>query len=109
MVFFESKLKFKRFNFFGRYNAQLTEKTSLLLSGSYFSSSWNASGQLPLRAIEKGLLSRYGSLDDSEGGIASRINANIILDTKFSENQSWKNQLYYSKNIFDLFSNFTFL
>ncbi|MFK7031211.1 TonB-dependent receptor domain-containing protein [Flavobacterium oreochromis] len=106
--FFESKLRFKRFNFFGRYNAQLTEKTSLLLSGSYFSSSWNASGQLPLRAIEKGLLSRYGSLDDSEGGIASRINANIILDTKFSENQSWKNQLYYSKNIFDLFSNFTF-
>ncbi|WP_164849069.1 TonB-dependent receptor domain-containing protein [Flavobacterium columnare] len=106
--FFESKLKFKRFNFFGRYNAQLTNKTALLLSGSYFSSSWNASGQLPLRAIEKGTLSRYGSIDDSEGGIASRLNTNLILDTKLNETQSWKNQFYYSKNIFDLFSNFTF-
>ncbi|AMA48901.1 MULTISPECIES: TonB-dependent receptor domain-containing protein [Flavobacterium] len=106
--FFESKLKFKRFNFFGRYNAQLTPKTTLILSGSYFSSTWNASGQLPLRAIEKGTLSRYGAIDDSEGGIASRLNTNVILDTKLKENQSWKNQFYYSKNIFDLFSNFTF-
>lgn len=106
--FFESKLKFKRFNIFGKYNAQITEKTTATLSGSYFSSTWNASGQLPLRAVEDGSISRYGSIDDSEGGITSRLNLNLIFDTKYSEVESWKNQLYYSKNIFDLFSNFTF-
>jgi outer membrane receptor protein involved in Fe transport/(2Fe-2S) ferredoxin len=106
--FFESKLKFKRFNIFGKYNAQLSEKTTATLSSSYFSSNWNASGQLPLRAIEDGSISRYGSIDNSEGGIASRLNVNLLFDTKFGETKSWKNQFYYSKNIFDLFSNFTF-
>jgi (2Fe-2S) ferredoxin len=106
--FFDSKLKFKRFNIFGKYNAQLSDKTTATLSGSYFSSTWNASGQLPLRAIEDGSISRYGSIDDSEGGIASRLNANLLFETKFSEVESWRNQLYYSNNIFDLYSNFTF-
>ncbi|MFV8353316.1 TonB-dependent receptor domain-containing protein [Flavobacterium sp. XS2P14] len=106
--FFDSKLKFKRFNIFGKYNAQLSDKTTATLSGSYFSSTWNASGQLPLRAIEDGSISRYGSIDDSEGGVASRLNANLVFETKFSEVASWRNQLYYTKNIFDLFSNFTF-
>jgi outer membrane receptor protein involved in Fe transport/(2Fe-2S) ferredoxin len=106
--FFDSKLKFKRFNIFGKYNAQLSDKTTATLSGSYFSSTWNASGQLPLRAIEDGSISRYGSIDDSEGGIASRLNANLVFETKISEAASWRNQLYYSKNSFDLYSNFTF-
>lgn len=106
--FFENKLNFKRFNIFGKYNAHLSDKTVLSLSGSHFSSTWDASGQLPLRAIQAGWLSRYGSIDNSEGGITSRTNANFIMDTKLNENQSWKNQLYYTRNVFNLYSNFTF-
>jgi len=106
--FFDSKLKFKRINVFGKYNAQLNDRNLLSFTASYFTSDWDASGQLPLRAVEAGELSRFGSIDDSEGGITSRTNFNLKLNSQINNNASFTNQLYYSKNLFRLFSNFTF-
>lgn len=106
--FFDSKLNFKRINVFGKYNAHLNDKNLLSFSSSYFTSDWNASGQLPLRAIEAKEISRYSSIDNSEGGITSRCNLNLKLNSKLKDNSDFVNQLYYSKNLFQLFSNFTF-
>lgn len=106
--YFINKLHFKRYNIFGKYNARLSSKTNLMFTASTFSSDWDASGQLPLRAVEDGELDRFGSVDPSEGGITSRTNINIKTITQLKNNGAFKNQLYYTKNLFSLFSNFTF-
>lgn len=106
--YFINKLHFKRYNIFGKYNARLSSKTNLMFTASTFSSDWDASGQLPWRAVEMGELPRYGSIDPSEGGITSRTNINLKIFTQLKNNSSFKNQFYYSKNLFSLFSNFTF-
>ena len=100
--------KFSRINLFGKYNLAISPNTQLTASLSAFTSKWNASGQIPERAVDKGLIERFGSIDPSEGGNTQRYNANIILKTKFSSGTSWENQVYYTKNIFSLYSNFTF-
>jgi outer membrane cobalamin receptor len=106
--YFINKLNFKRLNIFAKYNAHISNSTDLSFSASTFNSNWDASGQLPLRAVESGKLDRLGSVDPSEGGSTSRTNINIKTTTTFKDNSTFKNQLYYTKNIFDLYSNFTF-
>ncbi len=99
---------FKRFNIFGKYNLAISKNTQLTVSGSAFSSSWDASGQVPERAVSSGLIDRFGSLDPTEGGETERQNANIQLAHSFANGTLWENQLYFSRYKFNLFSNFTF-
>jgi outer membrane receptor protein involved in Fe transport len=42
------------------------------LTAMYYHGLWNATTDQPERAIEEGLISRYGSLDPSDGGMAQR-------------------------------------
>src|ERR1700689_1783440 len=42
------------------------------LTAMYYHGLWNATTDQPERAIEDGLISRYGSLDPSDGGMAQR-------------------------------------
>ncbi|PSL45476.1 outer membrane receptor protein involved in Fe transport [Chitinophaga niastensis] len=106
--YFDNSQKFKRFNLLGRYNIAVNKNNTLSLIASGFTSSWNASGQVPLRALESGYMTRFGSIDPSEGGKTTRINANLLWDTKISERSALKQQAYYVRNLFDLWSNFTF-
>lgn len=99
---------FNRFNIFGKYNLAISEKTQLTASLSAFTSKWDASGQVPSRAVESGLIDRFGSIDPSEGGNTSRQNANLIIAHHFNRSINWENQLFYSHYRFNLFSNFTF-
>jgi len=105
---FESPQNFSRLNLLGNWNAEITETSSLNLSVSHFSSTWDASGQIPQRAVDDGSITRFGAIDDTEGGTTSRSNA--ILDyKKFLDASSLiKTKVYYSNYNFDLFSNFTF-
>ncbi|MGI8951382.1 MAG: carboxypeptidase-like regulatory domain-containing protein [Chitinophagaceae bacterium] len=99
---------FNRFNLFGKYNLAISRNTQLTASLSGFKSKWDASGQIPTRAVEEGLIDRFGSIDPSEGGHTQRYNANIILAHKFMNGTTWENQIFYTKNIFSLYSDFTF-
>ena len=103
-----SKQKFNRFNFFTKYNLAITEKTSMTALLSAFKSRWDASGQVPQRAIESGLISRFGSIDPTEGGNTERYNASISLTHRYANGTNWETQVFYSRYIFNLFSNFTF-
>jgi outer membrane cobalamin receptor len=99
---------FNRFNLFGKYNLLIKNNTQLTASLSAFKSKWNASGQIPTRAVEEGLIDRFGSIDPNEGGNTERYNSNILLTHNFKNDISWQNQIYYSRYIFNLYSNFTF-
>jgi outer membrane cobalamin receptor len=104
----ENKQNFNRFNFFGKYNAALNDNTSLSFSASAFKSKWYASGQIPGRAVESGLISRFGSLDPTEGGNTERYNANAVIAHQFKNGSSWENQFFFNRYTFKLYSNFTF-
>ncbi|MEP7375421.1 MAG: TonB-dependent receptor [Chitinophagaceae bacterium] len=103
-----NKQNFNRFNLFGKYNLAISAKTQLTVSASGFKSKWDASGQVPERAVIDGTIERFGSIDPSEGGHTERHNANIILSHAFSNSLSLVNQAFFSRNIFSLYSDFTF-
>jgi len=94
----ESKQKFKRYNVFSKYNLKVSDATCFTASASGFSSNWYASGQIPDRAVKQGLISRWGSIDPTEGGNTERYNVNLQSQTRVSNNVSWENQVYYSRS-----------
>jgi hypothetical protein len=99
---------FNRFNLFGKYNLAVSRHTQLTASVSAFKSKWDASGQVPARAVEGGMISRFGSIDPSEGGNTERYNTNLIITHHFAGGSNWENQFFYSRYIFNLYSDFTF-
>lgn len=106
--YFDAPQDFKRLNIMGKYRVTLDDKQILTLSASAFRSSWLASGQVPERAIASGLITRFGAIDPTEGGVTSRVNLNAELSTAINDNLIFKNQVYTSQYDFELYSNFTF-
>lgn len=106
--YFDKKQNFKRYNLFGKYYGKVSPNSYLQGSMSTFDADWSGSGQVPQRAVDMGIISRYGQIDSFEGGHTSRTNFNAILSTYTAGNGLLKNQLYYTKYDFSLFSNFTF-
>jgi len=105
---FDSPQNFNRLNLFGKYNTLLNGRDKLTLTASHFTSSWDASGQVPERAIESGLIDRFGSIDDTEGGFTSRTNLNAQLQRTLENGAIFEANTFYSKYNFELYSNFTF-
>lgn len=105
---FESPQNFNRLNLFGKYNTYLNGKGRVTLTASHFTSSWDASGQIPEREVKNGNITRFGAIDDTEGGTTSRTNFNVQLQKALSEESILKTNVFYSKYNFQLFSNFTF-
>ncbi len=98
---------FHRFNLFGKFHSHLSETAKLSVDISGFSSAWDASGQIPQRAIDSGLIGRFGAIDDLEGGTTGRQNLKLAYETSAS-NSEFLLQAYASRYNFKLFSNFTF-
>lgn len=106
--YFDNPQNFSRFNGMLKYHGKINVHNSLTASVTGFRSKWNASGQIPNRAIEEGIVGFYGAIDPNEGGVTSRYNANVTLLTNLNNGATFRNQLYYSKYFFELYSNFTF-
>ncbi|WP_343672860.1 TonB-dependent receptor [Chitinophaga sp.] len=106
--YFDNPQHFNRFNFFTKYHGQLNTNNWFTLSASTLYSKWNASGQIPDYAVTEGITGFYGELDPDEGGKTTRTNVNAALLTTLSNHDMVKNQLYYTRYTFDLYSNFTF-
>jgi outer membrane cobalamin receptor len=105
---FDSPQNFNRINLFGKYTCVFTDTSKLSITGSQFTSKWDASGQIPQRLIDNGTISRFGAVDNTEGGTTSRTNINVAYTKKIDENTFVKNTFFYSKYQFELYSNFTF-
>lgn len=106
--YFDNPQHFNRLNLVGKYHGHLTPASRLTLTGSTFYSRWNHSGQIPDRAVEQGLIGWFGSIDPSEGGETSRSNMNAELVTLTPAGNVLRNQLFYARYGFELYSNFTF-
>lgn len=99
---------FSRLNIFGKYNLAFNPSTQFTASVSCFSSKWDASGQVPSRAVTEGIIDRFGSIDPSEGGNTNRTNINLQFRHRLNNGMTWENQLWYSNYLFNLYSDFTF-
>ncbi len=106
--YFDSPQDFLRFNGIIKYHGRLNDQNSLSATVTGFSSEWTASGQIPDRAVADGLVGFFGAIDPNEGGKTSRYNANVELLSYWRNGAVVRNQLYYSKYFFELYSNFTF-
>ncbi|MFZ6013698.1 MAG: TonB-dependent receptor [Bacteroidota bacterium] len=106
--YFESSQNLVRFNAQMRCNTELNDRTMLQAGISTFDSHWDASGQVPDRAVASGAISRFGSIDNTEGGNTGRFNAFVKSFHNFRNGAMLENQLYATRYNFSLFSNFTF-
>ncbi len=106
--YFDAPQRFNRINVLAKYNLLVGERKSLIASFSTFSSSWDASGQIPERAVESGQIGRFGAIDPTEGGQTSRTNFSLSYFHNISSRTYTRHQLYYSDYRFELYSNFTF-
>lgn len=104
---FESSQNFNRLNLLGKLNTRIgNDRLSILVST--FKSKWDASGQIPVRAIESGSIGRFGAIDDTEGGETSRQNILIDYTRTISDVSFVQTKAFVSKYDFELYSNFTF-
>ena len=106
--YFDSPQNFHRFNIMGKYNAWFGNQSQLTVLASAFDSKWDASGQVPDRAVKAGIITRFGSIDNSEGGNTNRTNVTIRYNKQWKNNWKTTDQLYFTNYHFNLYSNFTF-
>ena len=104
----ESPQNFNRINLMGKYGLNFEDNSHLSILASHFQSKWDASGQIPQRLVDSGMISRFGSVDDTEGGHTSRTNIALDYTKVIHSNAFLKTRAYYSQYDFELYSNFTF-
>lgn len=106
--YFENPQHFSRYNGLLKYHGSNGKHSTLTALVSAFSSKWNASGQIPDRVVADGTIGFFGAIDNNEGGQTSRYNASVELLQQLSNGATIRNQVYYSRYQFELYSNFTF-
>lgn len=105
---FKYSQNFNRLNFFARYNRVVDQNNMFTITGSIFNSKWDQSGQVPQSEVDEGNISRWGSLDPSEGGNTQRYNLSVKSLHRMNDGGVFNNLVYYTRYRFDLYSNFTF-
>jgi outer membrane receptor protein involved in Fe transport len=105
--YFDLPQNFNRFNLIGKYTNYISSGKIISLSLSGFHSYWDASGQIPTRAINDGITGRPGGLDP-EGGNTSRYNMNLQYLQSINSRSYFKSNIYLSWYTFRLYSDFTY-
>ena len=105
--FVESPQDFHRFNVMSKISRKIGDD-NITAGATLFHSRWDASGQIPERAVKGGMISRFGSIDDTEGGETSRTNLYIKHLHEFDNGNYFNQQAYLVSYDFNLYSNFTY-
>jgi hypothetical protein len=71
-----------------------------------YSNTWTSTDQIPLRAIQSGLVDLYGELDPTDGGNTDRASLSARTAQTLADG-SWKANAYLVKYELDLFNNYT--
>lgn len=114
---FENPEDLLRMNLFARTTFKLRGRSKLSLTGMAYINDWNASGQIPLRAVESGDLDYFGSIDPNEGGQEQRYSLYLTIDSPAKAGAAGKRSVggeglnlvgWITHSRFALYSNFTF-
>lgn len=104
----DSPQRYRRGNFFAKGAINLTPDVEVSAWASGMYGEWNASGEIPLRAVRNNTIRRFGAIDDSEGGLAERSNAHLQLRWTPSKNDLVQLRAWGGQERLRLYSNFTF-
>jgi TonB dependent receptor/TonB-dependent Receptor Plug Domain len=104
---FANPQDFQRQNLFAKWRAPLGGG-DFELRGTFYTASWNASGQIPERAVDAGTLDRFGSVDPSEGGDSGRESVTATWETSDDHGDRLRIQTFLVDYRLRLLSNFTF-
>lgn len=103
---FKNPNDYIRYNLLTKFGLLQTPNSNLSFLGTFFKTTWNASGEVPARAVRSGEIGRFGSFDPSEGGKSERQNLSLIYNYT-DANQSFNAQIWSSWYRLQLWSNFT--
>ena len=104
--YFDLPQDFHRLNLIAKAVGDVGDEGKLSASVLGFTSNWNANGQIPERAVTEGLISRFGSIDSTEGGNTNRTSAIVKYTTGGTSPFTLTSSL--TKYNFQLWSDFTF-
>ncbi|MFN0178885.1 MAG: TonB-dependent receptor [Gemmatimonadales bacterium] len=98
----------RRLNGYGKWTRPVSEDVEAVVAVSGYRARWDASGQVPDRAVRAGLIDRFGAIDPTEGGITGRADLVLGLRSWGGEAADWQLRAYATRYRLDLYSNFTF-
>ena len=84
-----------------------TSRNAFSLTGMAYSADWQSTDQIPERAVESGLVGRFGGIDDSLGGSTARYSASAEWQRTASPGVT-RVTAYAMKYRLNLISNFTY-
>ncbi len=96
----------KKLNAVLRYS-QGTVDNGFAITAMGYHNRWTSTDQIPERAVASGLISRFGSLDPTDGGYTSRFSLSGRW-SRSDEDGSTRVEAYAIRSALNLFSNFTF-
>jgi hypothetical protein len=97
---------FAKWNGVLRY-AQGAAENGFSLTGMAYKADWNSTDQIPRRAVDSGLIGRFGAIDPTDGGTSSRYSFSGDWRSSGSDAAS-AISVYAIKSRLNLFSNFTY-
>lgn len=100
--------RYVRTNVLGKVTMDPTPRSELSLTGTFHKAQWNASGEIPLRAVAGGSLDRFGAIDPTEGGTTMRATGRLNYHYDTTSSGSFFANAYAQYYKFDLYTNFTF-
>jgi len=103
---FINQQNFQRGIVMGKWQGKVGRGT-LKLETNWYTAKWNQSGQVPSELVSSGALDRFGAIDPSEGGTASRTSVQAKYEVAAGEGGTVRVAAYGVRNKLDLFSNFT--
>ncbi|MBC8057352.1 MAG: TonB-dependent receptor [Rhizobiales bacterium] len=102
----ENPEKFHRVNGVLRYSLD-EGGTRQSITAMGYDASWNSTDQIPQRAVDAGLIGRFGTVDASDGGFTSRYSLSYEMERALG-NGAFKFNAYAIQSRLRLYSNFTY-
>lgn len=103
---FENAQHFRQGNALAKWRGSVG-RGDLAIATMWYSARWDASGQVPESAVDDGTVSRFGSLDPSEGGDTSRTSFQLGYTVRDDHGGTWRASAYALEYRLRLFSDFT--
>jgi outer membrane receptor protein involved in Fe transport len=98
---------FRKLNAVLRYNHGALDD-GYSFTAMHYRGKWNSTDQIPQRAVDSGLISRFGAIDPTDGGESQRSSLSYDLRRPLQGGGQFQMGAYLIKSRLQLFSNFTF-
>ncbi len=103
---FDNPENWDKYKLWNKVTYQVSPTSSVSVGESSYGGNWHGSGQIPARAVDRGQITRFGSIDPNEGGNTARHQLFTSYKFRPSENSEVTAMAYVGTYRFNLFSNF---